>query len=327
MKISVIVPVYNSEKYIARCIQSILTQTYHDWELLLVDDGSTDRSQHILKEYELKDQRIKVLYQNHGGAGLARNLGINNAVGDYIVFVDSDDTIENNYFMLLSQMKTDVVFIDSNQVDESFRLIKRERMSVHKYKTKDEILRSQMTGKIPWGGWRKAVKKDIIHKNNIYYTNHTIGEEAIFSFLVLWYAKDYSFIDAPVYNYIQHDDSLSHTLLDDPWGDVALALKEKLLDLNIYHEFATAINAFILTAAAVSLDRMAKKYTNKEYSLKAQSRINRLKNEIDNNYKIDYKNMKNEAVILSPFLLNGCIKAIYCISKARLLYNKLLNNW
>jgi len=317
MKISVIVPVYNSEKYIARCIQSILTQTYHDWELLLVDDGSTDRSQHILKEYELKDQRIKVLYQNHGGAGLARNLGINNAVGDYIVFVDSDDTIENNYFMLLSQMKTDVVFIDSNQVDESFRLIKRERMSVHKYKTKDEILRSQMTGKIPWGGWRKAVKKDIIHKNNIYYTNHTIGEEAIFSFLVLWYAKDYSFIDAPVYNYIQHDDSLSHTLLDDPWGDVALALKEKLIELNIYRDFASTINAFILTAAAVSLDRMAQKYSKKDYSIKAQCRISSMKKDMDFNYKIDYKNIGKKAFLLTPFLVSGFIKPIYFASKLK----------
>jgi len=315
MKVSVIVPVFNSEKYIAKCIESILAQTYADWELILVDDGSTDNSLRIIREYESKDNRIRVFCQNHAGAGMARNLGIKNATGEYIVFVDSDDTIESNYFMLLSHSETDLVFIDANQVDGSHRLIKSEKISNYRNRTKDVILRSQMTGKIPWGGCRKAVKKELIEKNNIFFTSHTVGEEAIYSFLALWFANDYSFIDTPVYNYVQRNDSLSRILLDDPWGDVAIALKKKLTELKIYEEFASTINAFIVTAAAVSIDRMAFKYPRNVYYHKAISRIDRMKKDLDCNYRIDYRNMMSKAMMLSPFLLHGCVELLYCISR------------
>ena len=93
MKISVIVPVYNTEKYLPRCIDSILAQTFTDFELLLIDDGSTDNSGRICGEYALKDKRIKVVHKENGGVSRARNLGIDNAQGEYLSFIDSDDYI------------------------------------------------------------------------------------------------------------------------------------------------------------------------------------------------------------------------------------------
>ena len=92
--ISVIVPVFNAEKYIENCILSILNQTYPHFELILIDDGSTDRSMSICQQFENKDQRIKVLHQSNQGVSSARNLGILSAQGDYITFVDADDTLE-----------------------------------------------------------------------------------------------------------------------------------------------------------------------------------------------------------------------------------------
>ena len=95
--ISVIVPVYNAEQYLPRCIESVLAQTFVDWEMLLIDDGSTDASGSICDEYAAKDERIRVFHKENGGVSSARNLGLDNAQGEWITFVDSDDYIEENY--------------------------------------------------------------------------------------------------------------------------------------------------------------------------------------------------------------------------------------
>ena len=90
-KLSVIVPVYNVEKYIHRCIDSIISQTYADMEIILVDDGSTDKSGKICEEYKQKDNRVVVLHKENGGQSTARNVALDIAKGDYLAFVDSDD--------------------------------------------------------------------------------------------------------------------------------------------------------------------------------------------------------------------------------------------
>ena len=95
--ISVIVPVYNTEKYLRRCIDSVLAQTYADFELLLIDDGSKDKSGEICDEYAQKDARVRVFHMENGGVSSARNLGLDNARGEWVAFVDSDDYIEENY--------------------------------------------------------------------------------------------------------------------------------------------------------------------------------------------------------------------------------------
>ena len=100
-KISIIVPAYNVEKYIRRCIDSILEQTYENFELLLVDDGSTDSTFDILNEYKKKDSRVRVFHKKNGGQGSARNVALNNITGDYIGFVDSDDYIKKDMYQVL----------------------------------------------------------------------------------------------------------------------------------------------------------------------------------------------------------------------------------
>ena len=107
-KISVIVPVYNVEKYLHRCVDSILAQTYQNIEIILVDDGSTDNSSLICDEYEKQDSRVKVIHKVNGGLSSARNAGIEAATGDYIGFIDSDDYItEDMYLCLYSRIKED----------------------------------------------------------------------------------------------------------------------------------------------------------------------------------------------------------------------------
>lgn len=319
MKISVIVPVYNSERYISRCIDSILVQKYQNWELILIDDGSTDGSLSILNEYEKKDSRIKVFHQDNTGPGIARNVGISLATGDYIVFVDSDDKISMDYFELLSKKTEDVVFIDINQVDEEFRILKKESMSSYKKLSKDVFLRQQMTGKINWGGDRKAVKKDLLLNNKIGFSKHKIGEEAIYSFLVLWNAKSFSFIDGSVYEYVNRVGSQSDLPMDDPWGDVVLSIKKKIMEMGLYMSYADTINAFTVMAATVSLDKMASKYDIRTYKKLAKEKMQTFYNNIDLQYSIDFRNLDKKAIALYPLLKMGWITPIYFISHLRKL--------
>ena len=98
LKISVIIPVYNVEKYLNRCVESILNQTYRNLEIILIDDGSTDKSSQLCDFFSTKDSRIKVIHKKNGGLSSARNVGLDNATGDYIIFIDSDDYINRFYF-------------------------------------------------------------------------------------------------------------------------------------------------------------------------------------------------------------------------------------
>jgi len=109
-KISVIVPVYNTEKYLHRCIDSILAQTFTDFELLLIDDGSKDNSGAICDEYAAKDSRVRVFHKENGGVSSARNLGLDNVRGEWVTFVDSDDWVEKEYIELFVKNIDDLVY-------------------------------------------------------------------------------------------------------------------------------------------------------------------------------------------------------------------------
>lgn len=127
--ISVIVPIYNAEKYISRCLNSLLSQTYKNFEVIAVDDGSTDRTFEILKQYEKKDQRIKVITKYNGGSASARNLALNFIKGDYIAFVDVDDYVSVDFLKILVDIakKTgaDIVECDYTIVYEEKELEER----------------------------------------------------------------------------------------------------------------------------------------------------------------------------------------------------------
>lgn len=119
-KVSVIVPVYNTEKYLAQCVDSILSQTFTDFELLLINDGSKDKSGFICDEYAIKDCRVKVFHKENGGVSSARNWGLDNAKGDWITFCDSDDWLEKNYLQsLLSHSDADLVMASFNCVGKN----------------------------------------------------------------------------------------------------------------------------------------------------------------------------------------------------------------
>lgn len=314
MEISVIVPVYNSEKYISRCIKSVLKQTYRDWQLILVDDGSIDDSLSVLKKYENLDSRIVVIHQDNAGPGMARNAGIANATGEYIVFLDSDDEITKDYLERLAQHDEDVVFIDIDQVGINGRVLRREYMSRYIHLTKNEFLRQQMTGMINWGGVRKAVKSALLKANNIRFSEHKIGEEAVYSFMVLYHAKSYSFIKGCVYKYVNRPNSQSSLMIEDPWGPVAERLKDVCKEISVYDNYADTINSFFYTALIVSLDKMASIYSMKQFKKKAYDRLKTYEEQYNNSFGLDTQNLSVKAKCVKFIVKRKWFGIFYVIS-------------
>lgn len=202
--ISIIVPVYNTEKYLHRCVDSILAQTYTDFELLLIDDGSSDNSGHICDEYALKDIRVRVYHQDNGGVSCARNLGLDNAKGDWITFIDSDDWIENEYL---------------------FRFRAETDLSLQGYSSNDHIAkyRDTIVGNNPgaeylyrkyvFGPYCKLFRKDIIRDKEIRFdSNISCGEDILFLMEYMVHAKNMDVSSYVGYHYDRHDDSLSSSI-------------------------------------------------------------------------------------------------------------------
>lgn len=320
-KISVIVPVYNAEKYINRCVKSIVDQNYSNWELILVDDGSKDNSSRILDDWAKKDSRISIIHQTNTGPGLARNKGIKAASGEFIVFVDADDYLDPMYFAFLSPKMeyADIVFIDVLQVDLNGHILSKELMSSYKEWGQEKVLRAQMTGKIPWGGVRKAVCRKLLLENKIFYTRHSIGEEALYSMKLLLFAKKIAFIDEkPVYYYVNHDGSQSKIKIDDPWGGVVSVIKDYLNSQGLIGKYGNTVNAFSATATIVSIDRLCMKYRNdKLLKSKIRERIFFYKRNVIRNVGMDYQSMDYKVLLLYPFLKIGWIFPIILISKIR----------
>lgn len=166
--ISIIVPVFRVEQYIRECIDSIIAQTYRNWELILVDDGSPDRSGQICDEYAEKDNRIKVIHQENGGVSSARNIGIELAQGEYITFIDADDYVDSNYLEEFAPKGDDLYienFIRFGEINKTEVCTDNiDRSNVTEIRTYWAELLKKTLFLAPWC---KLFKKDVILANSI----------------------------------------------------------------------------------------------------------------------------------------------------------------
>lgn len=206
-KISVIVPVYNREKFIDRCVESIIRQTYKNLEIILVDDGSTDNSGTICDAWAKKDNRIKVFHKENGGVSSARNLGLDNSTGEYIAFVDSDDSLFSDAYM------TAVRYMEEYNLDLlafGVKTIWPERdsetkLDIELFSQDDwEKNGAQFLKALVGGGvvWNKLYKKDIISENNLRFdTKISMGEDTRFNISYLEYADRIKCIPRVLYNF------------------------------------------------------------------------------------------------------------------------------
>lgn len=215
MTLSIIVPVYNAAIYLPECIESILSQTFRDFELILVDDGSTDNSGQICAEYERKDSRVRVVCQKNSGVSAARNKGIELSQGLYVAFVDADDTIEQNMYSELHanaiRYNADIVICGYHEFSKTSRdvlysLPIEEIMDRHA--VIHQLLYSDLLGQnIINSPCTKLYKKKIIHENGITFPKRRRGEDWLFN---IWYLEKCNraiYVNKPLYNYRRNETS------------------------------------------------------------------------------------------------------------------------
>lgn len=254
--VSVIVPVYNSEKYIKRCIDSILNQESISLEIIIIDDGSEDGSLNICKEYEQKYKNISIIASSNNGPAAARNKGIVAARGKYLTFVDSDDYISkgmyNKMFSLTRSSSVDVVICGfmKTSTDENYTSYLSKLLLPNKiYKDKEitnVILKSYYNGidiVIP-SLCNKLYKTKILKDNKLLIDeNYVRAEDYWFNFEVFKLAKSVVYIDEPYYNYWNNENSVMHTYRENQF-EQSTKTHERLLEYNRTFNFNIDKNKF-----------------------------------------------------------------------------------
>lgn len=219
--VSVIVPVYKVESYLSHCVDSILTQTYRSIEVILVDDGSPDNCPALCDDYAAKDNRVKVIHKENGGLSDARNKGLEQATGDYVLFVDSDDfwVDENQLALLMKTVEANPQcdFIGFN-VSYYFEATKRYVPWIAYDKcitdctNKDELIVSLVkTGTFPISAWSKIIRREFLMENKIFFIKDLLSEDIPWFLSLLEKSKNFRMLNQYVYAYRQVSNGTSIT--------------------------------------------------------------------------------------------------------------------
>lgn len=234
-KISVIVPVYKVENYLDKCIESIQNQSYSDIEIILVDDGSPDNCGKICDEYAKNDTRIKVLHKENAGVSVARNTGMAAATGEYIMFVDSDDYIDENMISdMVSHLPADIVICGLKYVNTDGTVLDLYFLDSEESITREEFIDSYFEiaerRHIFGGPVNKLFKKKIISEHNLEFNPEiSICEDTLFVIEYLKKSENVSLVSKPYYNYVRYgSDTLTCKYNDNAFEICKMLYKEKL---------------------------------------------------------------------------------------------------
>lgn len=243
MKFSIIIPVYNVEKYLKKCLTSIVQQNFNDYELILVDDGSTDMSGKICDEFEEKYNNIIVMHISNSGVSNARNKGLEIARGEYIWFVDSDDYVEPEALKILSEQlemnpKIELLFFETNvwkaEKDQ------KEKIVFDKIRA-NEIISTDIKEflNVNTSLWNKVYRRDILLEKHVKFElNISIAEDLLFNYMYLLECKYVFYLNKILYNYVIRQNSAMQGAGRD--ADVQKAF-EKLIDYykkkGVYYKY------------------------------------------------------------------------------------------
>lgn len=273
-KISVIVPIYNVDKYLSKCIQSISNQSYNNLEIILVNDGSTDNSLSIAQYYANKDKRIIIYSQQNKGLSEARNSGLKISTGDYISFIDGDDWIEDKMLetMLTSAIQNNSDFVCCHlQYDNIYNQKTTNKKIIFEYEIleNNEILKDTLLVRnIKTSVVIKLYNKIFLTHNNIYFYPGIINEDSYFSIIVAFYAQKVSFTNYIFYHAIERNDSISREFKDRNITDLLFALNKQKLFLeskNVYHLYSSYFQAGYIKAIAYTILQAAQRLKYKSY--------------------------------------------------------------
>lgn len=304
-RISIIVPVYNVEKFLDKCILSLINQTYRSIEIILVDDGSTDNCPKICDYYSKKDSRIKVIHKKNGGLSDARNAGLQLAIGEYILFVDSDDYIEldtcERFIEAMGNERPDIVVGNAIKKDGTKKTIMK-----HKYITKgtlitgEEYLKQELKSRTMYmAAWLNLYRRDFLLTNNLMFKDGLLHEDEHFTPRCFLKAKKVLGTDIIFYNYLIRDNSIT---------------KKKDLSLNGVHIIQTCYELAETYSKIEDKELRRLLYNNLVTKYLYGFQIGKL-------YKKEYKNLiKKKFVWKHASSLRNFLKAILFITSKRAYY-------
>ncbi len=272
-KVSVIIPVYNVEKYLRECLDSVINQTLKDIEIICVDDGSTDSCPAILDEYAYKDNRIKVIHQENGGLGHARNVGLKYITADYVFFLDSDDfidvtTLEKMYNKSTS-LNLDICVCGGKNYDTQTGEYRVMDYSINKKYLPDKDVFSSVEVKdsifhlfVGWV-WDKLYKSSLIIDNNLRFPRYKNTEDTSFTYMALILSDRISTIEEPlhVYRYsVSTSMSVNRESEPDAFIKAMSLLKSDLEKRNLYEIFKTGYISYFVTFSKWHLETISRNY-------------------------------------------------------------------
>lgn len=252
IKVSIVVPVYNSERYINHCLDSIISQDFDNLDIIIIDDGSTDNSFAVCKDYKNRDCRVKLFKQQNKGVSAARNKGINEAIGEYIVFIDSDDYIESNFISsllkLLINESVDLVITNYKIINTATGITeynaKKESKLVSTYSFFYDYWKNYHLGYVN-APWNKIFKMSIIKDNNLRFpTDISMGEDGYFNVKYLHYCKNIYIYEEYLYNFRIHPTQSTKKIfknhfymMDKIFDNIEIELRRyKLLESESFKE-------------------------------------------------------------------------------------------
>lgn len=333
--ISVIVPIYNAEKTIAKCVNSIQQSTYDNIEIILIDDGSTDASLDIIKDLSQKDKRIKIFSKDNSGAGLSREYGMNQAEGEYIGFVDADDYIDKDMYEILYNRvikdKLDVCFCGNYEIKENGDITENNIRFINEEYEGNQI-NSELLRNTVWfppanssanhlfSLWKGLYAKRIIDRNDIHFhSERQVGaEDGIFNFQFLYNAQKVGFVRKCLYYYGIFGDSLTHD--DSRWDS-----KRYIRNNNWY-------KTILEYAQAKDLIKNVKPYLDSEYLGLIKKSVNNIIRAQEKDCVQSYKKVKKNYVYLNKIKIwktkgNGIknkIDLVLCFYCFKLYKRKLI---
>ena len=339
-------PIFNSEKYIEECLSSLLKQTFKNFEIICINDGSIDNTLEILKEFEKIDKRIHVFTQENTGPGIARNNGINKTKGEYVIFLDSDDIFEDTMLEeLYSKIKgndDDIVICNSN----NFIFLNGEKKIIGQknYLISDEIIiknksfssldiKSDFFNKFIWWPWDKIFKKKFIENLGIKYQNLNNSEDLFFIASAVIMAKKISYLDKIFINHRMGENTSISNSREKYWDNFYYALKELknfLKKKGLYKRFKQDFINYVASFSLWNLETIYGKsfcylYQKLKYEWLKEFGVNKYNKNYFYNIII-YKKVKNIMKTDLKFIKNINETKLHNQNKIKTIYLKEIKN-
>ena len=324
-KISIIIPIYNADKYLENCLDSILCQTYTNFELILINDGSQDMSFQICKRYEKIDGRIKLYNQNNSGASSARNKGLSLAKGEYVIFIDSDDLLDKDMLeFLINNAKSEKA--DISICGYRVRTLDNKEIKYYDSQQSKTLNREQtiieffLNDGFGIGLWNKLFKRKVL-QDIVFSTDIIINEDKRFIFDAILNSEQNIFVDKCKYNYIKRDNSITASKFSQKNFDPLKGneyIRKKLEDIKFLDK-----ENIIKANEIITLIRLNRSLTFSKDKKKYKKELKKIRKEIK---KVNIKPIKQylqmfdfiELLILKYF--EYCYYIIfYCLIRIKIL--------